>query len=46
MLRDGDIALRPMCDSGLENILLKWNNDAGVLYFAEGDDIASHNYMI
>ena len=43
LLCEGDITLRPMCDGDLESILLKWNNDAEVLYFSEGDDIASHN---
>jgi RimJ/RimL family protein N-acetyltransferase len=34
------IRLRPMTE-GDWDLLLKWNNDPGVLYFAEGDDITS-----
>ena len=42
-ISEGDITLRPMVDNDMENILLKWNNDAEVLYFSEGDDITSHD---
>ena len=36
------ITLRPMSDNDF-NILLKWNNDAEVLYFCEGDEIESRS---
>ena len=35
------IRLRPMMDSDWD-LLLKWNNDPEVLYYAEGDDITSY----
>ena len=38
----GCITLRPMSDNDF-NILLKWNNDAEVLYFCEGDEIESRS---
>ena len=41
-LRDSEIVLRPMAENDWD-ILLKWNNDPEVLYFAEGDDVASHS---
>ena len=37
-----DITLRPMNDKDFD-ILLKWNNDAEVLYFTEGDDVESRS---
>ena len=39
---DADITLHPMSDNDFD-ILLKWNSDAEVLYFCEGDDIESHS---
>jgi len=38
-LRDEGVVLRPM-NEGDWNVLLRWNNDPEVLYFAEGDDVA------
>jgi aminoglycoside 6'-N-acetyltransferase len=35
------IRLRPLVDADWD-LLLKWNNDPEVLYFAEGDDITSY----
>ncbi|KKL85236.1 hypothetical protein LCGC14_1956760 [marine sediment metagenome] len=40
VLSDGQLRLRPMTE-GDWDILLKWNNDPEVLYFAEGDDVKS-----
>jgi len=37
-----NIKLRPMSDNDFD-ILLKWNSDADVLYFAEGDDVESYS---
>ena len=37
-----NIKLRPMSDDDFD-ILLKWNSDAEVLYFAEGDDVESYS---
>jgi RimJ/RimL family protein N-acetyltransferase len=39
-LRGENTVLRPMSEDDWD-ILLKWNNDPEVLYFAEGDDIIS-----
>ena len=38
-LRGAGIALRPMTE-GDWDVLLRWNSDPEVLYFAEGDDVA------
>lgn len=43
ILCESGITLRPMTDNDIESILLKWNNDSEVLYWAEGDDIAAHD---
>ena len=37
-----DIKLRPMSDDDFD-YLLKWNSDAEVLYFCEGDDVESRD---
>ena len=37
-----NLTFRPMNDSDFD-ILLKWNNDAEVLYFCEGDDVESRS---
>jgi RimJ/RimL family protein N-acetyltransferase len=39
-LRDGDLVLRPMTEADWD-ILLTWNNDPEVLYYAESDDVTS-----
>ncbi len=39
--RNSHIRLRPMTDEDWD-LLLKWNNDPEVLYYAEGDDITSY----
>ena len=36
------VALRPMTEDDWD-ILLKWNSDPDVLYFAEGDDVSVYN---
>jgi RimJ/RimL family protein N-acetyltransferase len=41
-LRGDRIVLRPMTEDDWD-ILLEWNNDPEVLYFAEGDDVGSYN---
>ena len=41
-LQDTNLALRPMTENDWD-LLLKWNNDADVLYYAEGDDIESRS---
>jgi RimJ/RimL family protein N-acetyltransferase len=41
-LRDSEIVLRPMTEDDWD-ILLKWNSDPDVLYFSEGDDVASYS---
>jgi len=38
----GRITLRPMSDKDFD-ILFKWNNDAEVLYFCEGDEVESRS---
>jgi len=38
----GEIKLRPMGDKDFD-VLLKWNSDAEVLYFCEGDDVDSYS---
>jgi RimJ/RimL family protein N-acetyltransferase len=39
-LQDGPLVLRPMTEDDWD-ILLRWNNDPEVLYYAEGDDVTS-----
>jgi aminoglycoside 6'-N-acetyltransferase len=39
---NGNITLRPMNDNDFD-ILLKWNSDAEILYFTEGDNVDSYN---
>ena len=39
-LADGNLVLRPMTEADWD-VLLRWNNDPEVLYYAEGDDIDS-----
>jgi aminoglycoside 6'-N-acetyltransferase len=41
-LRGKTVVLRPMTE-GDWDILLKWNSDPEVLYFCEGDDVASYS---
>jgi len=41
-LRAHDVTLRPMSDGDFPT-LLKWNSDAEVLYFCEGDDVESYS---
>ena len=38
VLADGDLALRPMTEDDWD-VLLAWNNDPEVLYYAEGGDV-------
>ena len=42
MLSIDDINLRPMSDNDFD-ILLKWNSDADILYFSEGNDVESYS---
>ncbi|MBZ0300551.1 MAG: GNAT family N-acetyltransferase [Anaerolineae bacterium] len=42
VLHDHDLTLRPMTEADWD-ILLAWNNDPEVLYYAEGDDITSRS---
>ena len=39
-LADGPLVLRPMTEDDWD-VLLRWNSDPEVLYFAEGDEVAS-----
>jgi RimJ/RimL family protein N-acetyltransferase len=41
-LRGEKVVLRPMTENDW-NVLLKWNRDPEVLYFAEGDDVSSYS---
>lgn len=41
-LRSGRLTLRPMTE-GDWDLLLRWNSDPEVLYFSEGDDVASRS---
>ena len=41
-LGSGRVVLRPMTEDDWD-MLLKWNSDPEVLYFAEGDDVASYS---
>ena len=41
-LRDGRLRLRPMREDDWP-LLLKWNNDPRVLYYAEGDDVTARS---
>lgn len=40
-LRGRRVVLRPMTEQDWD-VLLRWNSDPEVLYYAEGDDIRSH----
>jgi aminoglycoside 6'-N-acetyltransferase len=41
-LRGGRVFLRPMTEEDWE-VLLRWNNDSEILYYAEGDDVGQYN---
>ena len=41
-LKSEKVVLRPMTESDWD-ILLKWNSDADVLYYAEGDDVQAYS---
>ncbi len=41
-LQDANLVLRPMTENDWD-ILLKWNNDPDVLYYAEGDDVTARS---
>lgn len=41
-LNDGPLVLRPMTEDDWD-VLLKWNNDPEVLYYAEGSDVTSRS---
>jgi RimJ/RimL family protein N-acetyltransferase len=42
VLRGERVVLRPMTEGDWDT-LLKWNSDAEVLYYSEGDDVASYS---
>jgi aminoglycoside 6'-N-acetyltransferase len=44
MLRNEQIALRPMAEEDWD-LLLKWNNDPEVLYYAEGDEVSGRSLV-